>query len=283
VDLYNSLVYNWSPYNAWAAMRPFCKLLNELIDSDSFLDRMKRVVFSRIGYSYKRYHSFELGQELGKEHCRVKLREFIDKLASSDVRVTWVGTRGWQSHVKLILPVTEQELSGILRGFVFGLLQPVLERSGKTIWADHSPHSYLSAVQLLKIFPECHFIHIERDIRDTISSIRSKPWGPRGDLEVVSWIKAIYSRWESQKKILPPDRHTEIWLEDLVTDRDVVLKRLLADLNLEFRGDFDRVKLDNAHRNRWQSELNGSQAGLIAEQLPEHLYSGLSREGERSR
>lgn len=118
-----------------------------------------------------------------------------------------------------------------------------LNLQGKPIWGIKSP-SVVDALSLVfRFFPRAKFIHIIRDGRDVVCSLRTHPkYKTVGGEQVVTGIvnpwEDCVRRWkESTRRALQwrdDNRYCEIRYENLVSNPEQTLRKLLHDLGLEF-------------------------------------------------
>jgi hypothetical protein len=101
-------------------------------------------------------------------------------------------------------------------------------RFGKPRWGDKRPGYYQYIPQLLRMFPDAQFIHLIRDGRDCVASLKSMPWFTQDVYGAVcTWIEAIdYARRAGRR--LPGDAYFELRYERLIADPEQQLGALCA-------------------------------------------------------
>jgi Sulfotransferase family len=108
-----------------------------------------------------------------------------------------------------------------------------MERFGKTVWGDKTP-SYGSHIESIgPLLPEARFVHIIRDGRAVVASLRGLWFAPSDDLAVLG------EDWSRRVRVarLQGARHShylEIRYEDLVCDPEQVLKAVFLFLDLPY-------------------------------------------------
>ncbi|MGH3486385.1 MAG: sulfotransferase family protein [Actinopolymorphaceae bacterium] len=121
-------------------------------------------------------------------------------------------------------------------GSAVGLvLRAYSERFGKLRWGDKRPY-YRTAIWLIRrMFPDAQFVHIVRDGRDCVASMRSvPPWDTIGfSARVRGWVEAI-DRGRQAREQLPADAYHEIQYEHLVVDPEKHLSSLCEFLDERF-------------------------------------------------
>lgn len=151
-------------------------------------------------------------------------------------------------------------------------------REGKRRWAEKSPGNILRIDYLLRLFPAAQFVHVIRDPRDTYCSIRQRALRDKPEWSKFhpsrsarDWREAILAGrpWTQH-----PDRYHEVRYEELVSDPDGCMRRVMDFLGetwdarlLDARADNAEARRDEqVHRDailggsvgRWRSELDTS-------------------------
>ncbi|MFF0307317.1 sulfotransferase family protein [Streptosporangium sp. NPDC004379] len=135
------------------------------------------------------------------------------------------------------------------------------EQYGKSRWGDKRPSYYHHVDLLLRLFPDAQFIHLIRDGRDCVASLKEMPWYTKDIFHaVVNWAEAIdYGRRHA--KNLPADSYYELRYENLTADPATELAGLC-----EFLGeDYDPAMCEPSHVARmaipqhkvWHSNTHG--------------------------
>lgn len=115
------------------------------------------------------------------------------------------------------------------------------KRAGKALWADKTPRNVQVMPYILEHFPHARFVHVIRDGRDVVCSLRTHPrhrvidgkvvkldtWNPIEDC-VARWVTDVGDglAWRGDP------RYYELKYEDLVTDTETTLRGLFAFLQL---------------------------------------------------
>jgi hypothetical protein len=112
-------------------------------------------------------------------------------------------------------------------GSVFGtIFRAYARRFGKPRWGDKRPGYYDCIPGLLRMFPDAQIVHLIRDGRDCVASLKSMPWSCQDIYEAIStWTEAIDSSRRAAQW-LPPDAYVEVRYERLVADPDGQLRAL---------------------------------------------------------
>ena len=103
---------------------------------------------------------------------------------------------------------------------------------GKPRWGDKSPPYTYKAGRIQKALPEAHFIHIIRDGRDVALSLGEVSWGP-DDITVAAekWVSELRKARKRARNLMR-GTYVEIRYEDLVTDPEVILRKVAEFVDL---------------------------------------------------
>lgn len=107
-------------------------------------------------------------------------------------------------------------------------------RFGKPRWGDKRP-SYVSNLEIVRqLYPTAQFVHIVRDGRDCVASLKGKWWHRGGSYEAVSrWAQAVDHAARATRR-LGPDTFYELRYEDLVRDPERELTGLCGFLGEDY-------------------------------------------------
>jgi protein-tyrosine sulfotransferase len=119
-----------------------------------------------------------------------------------------------------------------------------LVRSGKSVWADKTPENVRRFDVIRCWFPQARFIHVIRDGRDVVCSLRQAQWmklekitggADRSSPEAVeACIRYWIERVTVGRRLRRDPRYLEVRYEDLVEHTESVLRRILAFLNVDW-------------------------------------------------
>jgi Sulfotransferase family len=91
-------------------------------------------------------------------------------------------------------------------------------RFGKPRWGDKRPGYYENIPALLRLFPDAQIVHLIRDGRDCVASLKNMPWFKQDVHAAIStWMEAISSCRRAARR-LPADAYHELHYEQLVAD-----------------------------------------------------------------
>lgn len=112
-------------------------------------------------------------------------------------------------------------------GSVLGVfLEQYAARWDKPRWGDKRPSYVRRMPLLLRLFPDAQFIHIIRDGRDCVASLKRMPWWEHGvPPAVYYWVQAMRAG-DWARANLRADQYVEVYYEDLVLEPRRELQRL---------------------------------------------------------
>lgn len=91
-------------------------------------------------------------------------------------------------------------------------------RFGKPRWGDKRPGYYTCIPGLLRLFPDAQLVHLIRDGRDCVASLKTMPWFGRDiNAAICTWKEAIRN-CRRAARTLPADTYFELRYEELVAD-----------------------------------------------------------------
>jgi len=132
--------------------------------------------------------------------------------------------------------VTEEIVAGPgTLGSALGIvLRSYAERFGKPRWGDKRPSYFQSVDVLLRLFPDAQIIHLIRDGRDCVASLKEMPWYKGNVYSAVSgWAEAIDFARNARRR-LPADTYHELQYEHLISDPESTLRKLCDFIGEEF-------------------------------------------------
>jgi len=123
---------------------------------------------------------------------------------------------------------------GTLGSVIGTALRMYADRFDKPRWGDKRP-SYIKHTDiLLRLFPDAQFIHLIRDGRDCVASLKEMPWYTADSFHAVAnWAEAM-DAGARLRRALPEDTYYELRYEDLTDDPETELKKLCVFLDEDF-------------------------------------------------
>lgn len=142
------------------------------------------------------------------------------------------------------------------------VLRAYAERFGKPRWGDKRPSYFQNVDVLLRLFPDAQIVHLIRDGRDCVASLKEMPWYKGNIYSAISgWAEAIdFARHGAQR--LPAGSYHELQYEHLISDPESTLRALC-----DFIGeDFSPAMCEPHHmasiavpeRKTWHSRTHGA-------------------------
>jgi hypothetical protein len=120
-------------------------------------------------------------------------------------------------------------------GSAFGtVFKMFADKHGAARWGDKRPAYYQEVDVLLRLFPDAQIVHIVRDGRANVASLKKMPWWPYDSIgSMAAWSQAEFCSQRNQRR-LPKDVFHVIRYESLVTDPEPVLRELCGFLEEDF-------------------------------------------------
>ncbi|MDL4772714.1 sulfotransferase family protein [Actinomadura xylanilytica] len=120
---------------------------------------------------------------------------------------------------------------GSALGIVF---RAYARKTGKPRWGDKRPSYSQHVVPLLRLFPQAQFVHLIRDGRDCVASLKEMPWFKHDVHHAVSYWREAIDAGRRNAARLGPGAYYEVQYERLVADPAKELTGLCAFLGEEF-------------------------------------------------
>jgi hypothetical protein len=164
--------------------------------------------------------------DLTTEAGRARLAEWIVDNPGSRFRV--FGLDGDAVKQKIVAgPPTVGSAVGVV-------FQEYSRRFGKPRWGDKRPAYYSFIDELDHMFPDAQFLHLVRDGRACVASLKKQPWYDHDPVPcIATWMLAIDSARDSARK-LGADRYLEVRYEDLVDDPEAELRQVCEFLDEDY-------------------------------------------------
>ncbi|MBA9005621.1 sulfotransferase family protein [Thermomonospora cellulosilytica] len=149
----------------------------------------------------------------------------------TDRRKTRFGDLGLDAQKVIDEIVAGPGTLGSALGIVF---RAYARRFDKPRWGDKRPGYFQYIPVLLRLFPDAQIVHLIRDGRDCVASLKEMPWYKLDSYHALStWIEAI-DAGRRAARLLGPDSYHELRYEDLVDDPEHQLRRLCEFLGVEY-------------------------------------------------
>jgi hypothetical protein len=200
---------------------------------------------------YRRRASFG---DLGDLRNRRRLARALVRRKGTKFRHLGLDKKAVNRAVKRSPPTIGSAIGAVYRTYAAS--------QGKVRWGDKRP-TYFRNVELLRtLFPDAQFVHLVRDGRDCVASLKRMRWWRHGTTgAVATWVHAVDCGAREARR-LPAGTWHELRYEDLVADPRRELESLCAFLGEEFEGGMlaphvlaDR--LPRRQREVWHAETRG--------------------------
>ena len=189
-------------------------------------------------------------------------------------------------------PTVMQEIveEGTTLGSAMGIVfRDYSRKFDKPRWGDKRPAYYAFIDELDNLFPDAQFIHLVRDPRACVESLKRQEWYPddAGPC-LAAWVHAVRSARKSGTR-LGPSRYLEVRYEDLVSDPEAVSRRVCDFLGEPFAEEMVRPeqiadKVNPAHyqqRHQIKEGVNTATVEKWAERLPPEEIALVDRVARR--
>jgi hypothetical protein len=153
-----------------------------------------------------------------------------------------------------------------IAGFFDGIQGDYARSRGKSRWADKSPRYAMKLPFIMELFPDAQVVHVIRDGRDVAVSHRKRFGYWSCVKSAVKWPRYIAEATEAGHR-LPPAQYHELRYEELVTDQEGTLRRLLDFLGEEWDPavlEFDKKSHDVPDRYHAQASSRRADEGTSA-------------------
>jgi hypothetical protein len=108
------------------------------------------------------------------------------------------------------------------------------DERGKARWGDKRPTYFRNIALIRALFPDAQVVHVVRDPRDCVASLRRMRWWRQGTIGALAmWVHAVDCARRAERR-LPPGTFLEVRYEDLVAEPRRELERLCRFLGEDF-------------------------------------------------
>jgi hypothetical protein len=109
-----------------------------------------------------------------------------------------------------------------------------MSEAGKRRWGDKTPGYATEIARIHRLFPEARFLHLIRDGRDVVSSLRKTGWHGEMSWTIAEYWATAVSTARREGRALPPGQYLEVSYERLVLDTDAALRDVCEFLGEDF-------------------------------------------------
>lgn len=224
--------------------------------------------------------------DLSKDKNRYKLIDWFNN--NNDKRTKLIDLDLNKNEIHSELTIAGNSLGA----FLSVILKLYAKKFKKYRWGDKHPYYIKYLPQLFKLFPDAQVIHIIRDGRDAVASLKRMPWWKKSSIyAMLNWQEAI-RKGETAKKKYTRDQYLEIKYEDIIDSPEDIIKTVCefiseeySDSLLEFHKIVDKSipsykmnwhsatksKINTQSVGRWQNELTTWEISLFNRKLKNEL------------
>lgn len=267
IDFYNSYPACWSPYMADKKIKRLTGFLRSLASQPEAkaaeVARVKSIDPVGIQLTPPPYPGWEL------EKWFPGYGGFIDELeqelVSFKYAAVWPGAEGGVKDHKMFYarPMLKEDLGMPLTRFLSKCYDAVCSHLQKPVFVEDNTHSILFAGDLLDLVPDAKLIHVVRDPRDVISSLKQQRWAPKDTGQAITWYTEVMNRWQHQRVTLSRDAYLELRFEDLVREPEKVMNRVCEFTGIGLEDAMLQVNLGNNNIGRHVHDLTAEEIRKI--------------------
>ncbi len=169
-----------------------------------------------------------------------------------------------------------RDAAGLFAWWMQSLVGPEALEAGRV--GEKTPRHEQNVPRIARLFPDARFVHIHRDPRDVVASIRGMDWRSSDSLaQLALECRRTYRRQQRFARELGPDRHLTLAFEALVADPERELTRVCEFLGERFepgmldfqqRDESGYLASEGAWKDRTRQPLDRTRIGRYREQLP---------------
>lgn len=244
VDFLRSHAHSWSPYIVDVRLKRLAQLFAAL----------------QGGSSDPRYRGWELEKHL--PGFASLSQELLAALTELSYPGTWVGAAP-DAGPMLFCHSDRSALVALFRDFLGKLFAGLLARHRVEVFVEDNTWNILCADVLREIVPGGCLVHIHRDPRDVVASLRQQRWAPAELEHALRFYTSLMDRWQDLRAGLPDDFYLELGLEQLVAAPEQNLRRICAFAGLPWQASLLDADLSHAHTGRWRAELSPAEQARV--------------------
>jgi len=275
IDTYSSIKHSWSPYMVHAKVTELHKLLRTI--SRRKISRwLIGKVLKWIDPSGKLitpppYFDWELEKWFPNYLDHVE--RFIKALVDFQYQGYWPGESAFQLKNKMKFISWNKKYEFIFRDFFVYLITDVLKYSSKSHFVEDNTWNLLYLNEIKEILPEAKFIHVVRDPRDVVVSLKNQRWAP-DDLE--HCIQYYSSLMDKILHNINENEDTDNYiyqfkLENLIRDRKSIIKNICKFCELDFEDYLLDIDLTRSNIGRWKKELSSQEQIILNKKLAKFI------------
>lgn len=152
-------------------------------------------------------------------------------------------------------------LIAAMRKLVDGLFEGAAHKLQKAGWCEKTPSNLMNLPFLWELFPDSIFIHMKRDPRGVMDSLKRKNWAPADLRKNAQSVGNVLGRWRDIKNglDLTKKNYLEVKLEDLALNTDKTMETIFQAAGLDRIQPQARSQFRRALANYWKVDLGSSE------------------------
>jgi hypothetical protein len=234
ISVADSLTRNFSPTRAREALFRFERLLKIYLSAPSAAP----------------YYRYDLKQILGP----VALQKATNCLLSDLSEGVFIGEDAPRAKIKSLFKSEVAQMTNELRiahhqpdrkaflkrlaTFVDELFMGAAAKNGRNTWCEKTPNNFQHFDFLNELFPDAVLVHVVRDPRAVVMSMRERPWAPSDLTLACHYLRSSYERWEAVEQCLISRgvSTVEVRFEDLIREPASAVSPIwkAADVGMDF-------------------------------------------------
>lgn len=271
IDFYNSFPSIWSPYWVDSKIKELEYFLTSLAANTAEKAERTRIAKATdpigLGITPPPYAGWELDTWIPGYSRYVE--ELINALIDYTYPAIWPGTAEGKvnNHMYFSGRKDKAALAPMLSKFLNQCVQSIIKHQNKRILVDDNTHSLLFASDVLSLTSNAKMLHIVRDPRDVISSLKTQRWAPNEVSKLVVWYRELMDCWTAQKTALARDQFLEVRFEDFIGQPQKSSSEICAFLGVTFHEAMLDTDLSKHNIGRYKSELTSEEVARIENEL----------------
>lgn len=271
LDFYLTYPAMWSPYWCDYKIKDFISFLrsigSESDDKRTIAAQAKHIDPTGLVLTPPPYAGWALNQWFPNYDDAVNQLE--SELVTFKYNGRWPGSEGGIANNKMWFSEIEKqaELKSVLRTFLEKLSAAALISTQKKIFIEDNTHSLLFANPLMELYPSGLLLHIVRDPRDVIASLKGQRWSPNTTDEIIKWYKSTAKKWFIERDTLDVSRWKQVRIEDIIEHPNKIVSEICAFIGVTFEERMLSVALSNEQTGRYKKELSVKEIQQIEREL----------------
>lgn len=272
LDFWRSYAAGWSPFLADRKLHRLEAFLGKLSGqsrlSKAFGDLLKRTGLARRGVlTPRQYQGWALDEAI-PGFSRLA-DELIERLSPFSHSGSWVGALGYERNptMRYAPPMNREEVAGPLRDFAWSTIESLLAAQRREVYVEDNTWNQLFFGELAELYPEGKLLHVYRDPRDVVASLRTQRWAPTDLGQLCRWYGDVMGRWFTLREELDASRYRELAWEDLVSDPRHALQGVCEFAGIPFDDQTLATPLSASSQGRWRRDFTASEQSLLDREL----------------